>query len=278
MQIDTQEQKHQPVWLFFILTFLLSWAFWIPLAVSGRDPLHSAWIIAYLMGGFGPSIMGVIMMIRTTPSRIERRDFWKRLVNFRAISARWYLVIVLIFPLVFAVTYLADGWLGGPDAAFPTLEMIAANPFMLVVLLLSSLIGGAISEELGWRGFALDKLQERWNPFVSSLVLCFFWWAWHLPLFFVQGTTQYTTGINSTGFMVFTLCIIPLTFIMTWTYNHTRRSILSAVLLHMAYNFFLSLFYPVPHIQVLLLFLAAALVVSVNEWRRKTPAEGGLPT
>lgn len=267
MRLETQERKHQPVWLFFALTFLLSWVCWIALAISGRDPMRSAWIIAYLLGGLGPSIVGVGMMIHTTPKRDDRRDFWKRLVNFRAISAGWYLVIVLIFPLVFAVTYLVDGWLGGADATFPTLEMIAANPLLLVGLLFSSFIVGAISEELGWRGFALDKLQARWNPSVSSLILSFFWWAWHLPLFFVKGTTQHAIGIGTTGFLVFTLCIIPLTFIMTWAYNHNQRSILSAVLLHMAYTFFLSLFFPLPHTQVIFLFLAAALVVLVTEFR-----------
>lgn len=260
----TTKKRTDGTWLFFALIFGFSWLCWIPAALSGREPLGSAWIIPYILGGFGPSIVGVMMVYRQSTSREERKNFWKRSTDFRAISGRWYLIILLAFPLVFAASYLVDGFWGNGKPDLSMLAMVAANPIMLVNSLMTAFIGGALSEELGWRGFALDRLQARWNPMISSLILSVFWWAWHLPLFFINGTTQYKMGFGSPGFLVFTLDIVPLTFIMTWAYNHNRRSILSAVLLHMAYNFVLSFVFPFPDIQVVFLYVAAAVVILIS--------------
>jgi hypothetical protein len=42
-------------------------------------------------------------------------------------------------------------------------------------------------EEPGWRGFALDELQPRWNAPAASLVMGAIWVVWSLPLFFFEG-------------------------------------------------------------------------------------------
>lgn len=43
-------------------------------------------------------------------------------------------------------------------------------------------------EEVGWRGFALDRLQEQCHPIVAALVVGIFWGLWHIPLFFLTGS------------------------------------------------------------------------------------------
>ena len=50
---------------------------------------------------------------------------------------------------------------------------------MLVIL---SLLGGG-QEEPGWRGFALQRMLERWGPVEASVRLGVIWAVWHLPLF-----------------------------------------------------------------------------------------------
>ena len=44
-----------------------------------------------------------------------------------------------------------------------------------------------LPEEIGWRGYLLDRLQERWNALTASLVLGLVCWTWHLPLFVLPG-------------------------------------------------------------------------------------------
>ena len=258
------------VWIFFALTYGLSWILWIPAALFGQDFTSSAWGIPYILGGFGPSVAGVIMVYRTRDEE-GRRDFWRRVVDFKRISAGWYLFILLIFPAVFGVSFLLTTLLGKPLPAFETLTQIAANPLTLIGMMILGIITGPLSEELGWRGFALDPLQERWSPLVSSLVIAPFWWAWHLPLFFMEGRPQSTWGVSTPEFWLFLAGILPLSILHTWVYNENRWSTLAAVLLHFAYNFTWSLVYPISVsvnlLQVVLMSIAAVVLILVVEPR-----------
>lgn len=268
----TNDRESGPLWCFFVLTFALSWLFWVPAALFGRDFTSTAWGIPYILGGFGPSAAGIIMIIRSVAEE-ERRDFWRRVVDFSRISAGWYLFIAFIFPALFAASVALASLLGAPLPGFETLTQIAANPLTLVGMVIIGIIGGPLSEELGWRGFALERLEDRWSPLVSSLILAPFWWVWHLPLFFMSGTTQNAWGFGTTAFWLFLVGTVPLSVLLTWAYNCNNRSILAAILLHFTYNFTLSLVYPfsitVNLLQVGLLLFTAIGVVAVHEAPRR---------
>jgi membrane protease YdiL (CAAX protease family) len=103
-------------------------------------------------------------------------------------------------------------------------------------IIVANLIISGFSEELGWRGYALDRLQARWTPLVSSLILGAVHGLWHLPLFFVPGITQGEMGIASWGALLFLVVAVAGTVSYTWIYNNTQRSILSAILLHFLAN------------------------------------------
>jgi membrane protease YdiL (CAAX protease family) len=260
------DRTGKPLWLFFALTYVLSWMFWMPAALFGQDFTSSAWAIPYLLGGFGPSVAGLITVYRTRDKE-GRRDFWRRVIDFRRISPRWVLFIALIFPALFAISFLLARLSGEPWPGLDTLRHIAANPSVLLGMVVLGIVAGPLSEELGWRGFALDRLQHRWSPLVSSLILAPFWWLWHLPLFFMRGTTQQTSwGFGTREFWLFLIGIVPLSIILTWVYNRNDRSILAAILLHFAYNFTLNLVYPfsftVNLLQVSLQFVVAILLVA----------------
>lgn len=206
-------------------------------------------------------------MIHRNREKEARRDFWKRVIDPRRISVGWWFFIFLIFPALFAFSFLLNSLIGNPLPEFDTLAQIAANPLMLVGILLVGIVAGALSEELGWRGFALDRLQARWSPILSALILSIFWWAWHLPLFFIRGTTQYDWGVASPSFGLFSIGIVPLTILLNWSYNKNERSILAAILLHFAYNFVLSLVFPFSvtvylFLTILLILRAAVIVIA----------------
>jgi len=204
-------------------------------------------------------------MVYRTQDRGARRDFWRRVVGFHRISTPWYLLIFFIFPVVLAIGFLLYSVLGNPLPEFETLAQIASNPASLMGLVIIGIVGGALSEELGWRGFAMDMLHDRWPPLKSSLLIAPFWFGWHLPLFFMEGTTQSAWGIGTLSFWLFVVTIVPLSILFTWAYAQNRRSILAPILLHFAYNFTLSLVYPLPRTVNLLhttgLLIAAAAVV-----------------
>jgi membrane protease YdiL (CAAX protease family) len=184
------------------LAYGLTWLCWIPVALSGQEGTASPWIIPYMLGGFGPMAAGFIMAFRLK-GREGLRDLWMRMIDFRHISWGWYAFIFLIFPILFAAGVLLAVFLNAPLPGFQALRAVIANPLSLVGLLIIGIIAGALSEEPGWRGFALDQLQVRWSPLMSSLLLGFLWGGWHMPLFFMRGTTQYAWGFATPRFWLF---------------------------------------------------------------------------
>ena len=231
--------------LFIVLTYIISWLFWIPVALSGQDVNETILLIPFVLGGFGPSIAGIIMVYRNRDKK-GRRDFWKSIVDLKRISTKWYLFIFLIFPASFAILFGINSLHGNPLPEFKRMAQIGSNPLFLIGIVITGILTGPLSEELGWRGFALDRLQARWSPLISSLILAPFWWAWHLPLFFIQDTTQYKWGVGTLDFWLFMIAIVPLTILLTWVYNHNNKSILAAIFLHFMYNFTLGMVSPLP--------------------------------
>ena len=253
-------------WIFIALTYVLTWVFWIPLALSGQDVMAGPLIIPLVLGGFGPSIAGIIMTYRTQ-DRAGRRDFWRRSINFKQISLGWYVVIFGLFPLTYGLAILFDMLLGGSPPGADNLVQALANPAFLLVGVVMSLVLGPLSEEFGWRGFALDPLQSKWSALISSLVLGVFWLLWHTPEFFMQGipTGEIISGI--VPFLTFSADVIAMAVLYTWVFNNTQRSILSAILLHFSHNFMLNLLIPISEranlFQSALLVISAIFVVAV---------------
>ncbi len=218
---------------FLIITFLFSWLIWGILILF---PPAEEWFLALLiLGAFGPTLAAVYMVYTRENSQLKK-DFWNRLINIRLIGWKWLLLIFLIFPVILATGYSLLFLLGKqmPDFSsyFSGLDSINSIAFFLVFMLL----GGPLAEELGWRGYLLDPLLEKWGNLKGSVILGIIWLFWHLPLFFIEGSSQHQKGFGM-AFWSWSLQIMVLSVIFTWVYRHTHRSILAAVLLHFMANF-----------------------------------------
>lgn len=158
-----------------------------------------------------------------------RRDFWLRIIDIRRIKLRWYPVIFLFPAALDGLAALLDFLTGGRGWTFGAqVEQYSATPLYLIAIAFIA----PTFEEFGWRGYALDRLQLRWNALASSLILGFFWALWHLPLFFIKGTYQYSLGVGSLAFWTYMVYIIPLAIFFTWIFNNNNRSTLAAILFH----------------------------------------------
>jgi membrane protease YdiL (CAAX protease family) len=116
-----------------------------------------------------------------------------------------------------------------------SLNFVVAPLSIIPSILFATLI--PFIEELGWRGYSLDRLQAKWSALVSTLILGSVWSLWHLPLFFVEGTYQANLGVGTLEFWVFMIGVVALSFPFTWIYNNTRRSTLAVILFHAMINF-----------------------------------------
>lgn len=208
-----------------------SWLFW-GAAIrrdAGGSPMDSP---LFLIGGAGPPLAAVALtQLRETAA--VRRDFWVRVFDPRRLRGPWWAAALLLHPALVGLAFAVDVALGG---ALPTPEPEARSLPALLGLLFFVFWFGPLPEELGWRGFALDRLQARMGALAASLVLGSVWALWHVPLFLVPGTYQAGLEPGSLRSGVFFLSMIPLSVLITWVYNNTRRSTLSAVLIHYSGN------------------------------------------
>jgi membrane protease YdiL (CAAX protease family) len=191
--------------------------------------------LPFILGGFIPSLVGIGLTARTE-GRAGLGRLWRRACAFR-FGLRWYAAI-LALPLVAAGAQVLANWATGSQlhAAEPLAAMLT-NPVLWVPFTIQIIFLGPLSEEFGWRGYAQDRLLAALTPLSGSLLLGAVWAAWHLPLFFIPGTSQSAAGQPLLQFAAFAAGVISETVVMTWLYNRTGRSLGAAVLLHAAINF-----------------------------------------
>lgn len=220
--------RHQLI-AFFVITFSLSWTFWIGMAFSGFG--ESLGLAAVVPGAFGPPLaaLGVVWL-----TGVPLRQ-WVRSVSHPFVSPRWY-VIAVVLPLLLVIVGLLGLIVLDINLAFGVLPERGAMFLPTVVFML--LLGGG-QEELGWRGFALPELQRRLHPALAAIFLGVVWAVWHLPLFFLPGASQF-----GTSFAVYAVGVIGLSILFVWLFNRSG-SVAVMMIFHGSYNASLIL-YPLP--------------------------------
>ena len=256
-------------WVYFLATYLWSGIFGGLAILMGLSMESAAGLVLVLLAALGPMIMGIAFTYLTRDTE-GRRDYWKRIVSFKRIPARWYLVILIFVPILNGLAALLDGLTGGTGATWGEAALnLLTNPASLILSILFATLFPFI-EELGWRGYLLDRLQEKYSALVSSLILGILWSLWHLPTFFIRDSYQASLGIGTPAFWLFFAGIVPLTFVFTWIYNNTNRSTLAVILFHAMVNFTGELFTlseRADNLSILLWFVAGVVLAVV--WSTK---------
>lgn len=241
MMTDLNEKRLASPWLFFILNFTWTWLFWIPAALLSRSGSSILVTALHFIGGIGP-VLAALILVYMRKNVDFKRDYWRRVFDFKRIKARWYIVILLTFPLFTLIPALIDILLSGDGIRLEMAEKFVSQPLMILPFTIFMLFFGPIPEELGWRGYALDGLQKKRNALVASLILGAFWASWHLPLFFMHGTYHFKLGVGTLSFWIFMIEPIFGSILYAWIYNNTNRSTLSAILFHFMGNYMGELF------------------------------------
>lgn len=224
------------VWVFFLLTFAFSWGFWGPPALGGRKP----GLLELMAGGSGPTLMGILGAFLFL-DREGKKLFWDRALSLRRASGRWWAVAAILFPALISVALVAYRLLGGEPLAARGVPEVLSSPAGMLGFIISMLVAGPLSEEFGWRGFALVELQKRHSPLAASLILGVVWGLWHVPLFLMVDTTQGALGFGTVYFYLFLVQAVALSVIFSWVFARTRESVLVAIVLHFTFNAALAL-------------------------------------
>lgn len=253
------------VWGFLALSHGWTWGFWAVAAARGMSVWQMPATVFFLIGGTGV-ILGGVVMSRVTYGPAGLRTLGRRLVDPARIGPRWWAVILLLYPVL---TLAAAGLALVLDGTARPLDLDAAaarlvHPLGLVAMIGFILVIGPLPEEIGWRGYLLDRFQERWNALTASLALGFVWWSWHLPLFWLPGYFD-AFGRAPTPLALLS-GILPSAILYTWVYNNTQRSVLAVVVLHFMQNFTGEFLGFAEEARPLRLGLEIALALSVTLW------------
>jgi membrane protease YdiL (CAAX protease family) len=209
--------------LFFVIAFGWSWLFWLPDLLASTGTLKLPDLLRSIFSGigvFGPTVAAFgLTYIRQGKSGVRQlwRHGWD--LHFKKI---WLLPTLVLIPIIGVVTAIVLSVFKQNVAWEYSVPPIMIAPVIIMIYFLN-----ALPEEYGWRGFALDRLQQRWNALTSSLILGVLWGLWHLPLHFISGTTQAVIPIWE-----FVLQTVVLTVLYTWLNNNTGGSVLVAILFH----------------------------------------------
>jgi uncharacterized protein len=138
----------------------------------------------------------------------------------------WYAVAIL-GPALFPVGgFLLGLALGKPTPPAPALQVWLSLPLVLLALVIPALL-----EEIGWRGYALPRLQRRLGPLLASLVLGVVWAGVHLPLWLLPGF-----GFAEQSLALYVVQVTAISVVLAWLYNATGGSLLLTGLAHAAVN------------------------------------------
>jgi len=216
--------KRHPIITFFVLTYVLTWAIESPLVFLTDSVTATQGLVLVILASNVPSVVAIVLTAIVF-GRGPLRKLLGRLLIWR-INPLWYLVVILgPIALTEGVVGL-NALMGGPalSLGMPLLGVLSMLAFSIVP-------GSALGEEIGWRGYALPRLQSRMSALGASLIIGPIWALWHLPLWLTG-----TPGRTPTLYAAFVISTIALSVILTWVYNSTGGSLLMVVLLHATYN------------------------------------------
>jgi membrane protease YdiL (CAAX protease family) len=223
--------KSRPVLAYFALTFAISWGGILMVIGPGgilgtREVSEGLMPLVYLATLLGPSVAG-ILLTGLVDGRAGFRELLSRLFRWR-VGARWYAVALLTAPLLITATLFVLS-LTSPEF----LPAIVTTDDKVSLLLTGVVMGLAVGffEELGWTGFAVPRLRQRYGVFTTGLIVGLLWGAWHLPLFL--------GSVSSSGALppAFYLSVLLFSFLpayrilMMWVYDRAG-SLLVAILMH----------------------------------------------
>lgn len=222
----TKEYKN--IVLFITITLGCSFVLWGSLFIfeieapnlESGEPTKILPMFIFIINGFIPSIAGIILYRR-------QRDIYKgRLKTIVPNGSLVFPIIILIGSfggILFLQVLLYNLFVSSYDYS-----IIGANISQLIPLI----ILGPLSEEIGWRGYFQDQFKSM-NSLKTSLVIGIVWALWHLPLFFIIGTTQQMNNVN---FFTFVILLVLQSYIMTYFYNRCKGSLFISIFIHYLYT------------------------------------------
>jgi len=218
--MNANRSTEKLVFNYSLLVFALSIPIWIIGGLTGLQllpglPFGSLMTVC-------PMIAALILVYRERKlagvSALLKRSF-----DFQRTKAKvWYIPVVLLMPVVMVLAYEMMRLLGLP---LPTPEISLLSGLTLFPVFFVAALG----EELGWSGYIIDPMQERWGALRASIVLGIIWAAWHVVPF-MQVPRSPVWIVSQCLF------IAAARVLQVWLYNNTGKSVFGQAVFHAMLN------------------------------------------
>ena len=243
---------------FYILVFAFTWFFWLCAILFNEG---NSLFLFTLLGLISPATIAVVTVL-TSKNNALKADFRRKLIKFYRIKPLSMLIAILTFAAIVVTSILISLLFGGSINQLSFTEDFSfsiGGTSALFTTLLASII-----EELGWRGYGEDAVGAYHTWFTESIIFGCIWAAWHLPLFWINGTYHY--GLRQLGpvYMInFLVSTIPFDFIQTWVYVKNRRSMLATIIFHLFVNIMQEKIAMTPETKIIESFVVLAATVII---------------
>lgn len=203
-----------------LLVFALALPFWWLGAATGRRLLPGLPVSALMACC---PLLAAALLVYGEDRAAGVRALLRRSYDYRRIGAwRWYAPALLLMP---AVTAAAYGLMRLTGVPLPPPDV----PGRAAPVLALAFFGGALGEELGWSGYALDPLQARRGALRAGVLLGVVWAGWHLVPLVQVG--------RAPGWIAWwCLFTVAARVLLVWLYNNTGRSVCAVALCHATIN------------------------------------------
>lgn len=228
---------------FFIITYVWAWIIWLPFVLpyfnfyAMTDTLEGLVMSAMMIGAFGPLASALILTYSEGGFRAIK-NYFKRCLNFR-IKPIYYLIAVVSALGITATAHYVTNILGIdtlPDTLIPSEITIPIYILIVPYLIMMFLVGGG-QEELGWRGFAQDPLQDNFGIVKGSIILGLFWGLWHAPLWLIPNE-----GHSYYSFVAFIIFTMSWSVVIGIIYNISGKKVIIPWIMHAVNNLSVPLF------------------------------------
>ena len=258
----TRAARRTPLLTFYLLAFCISWAGYVPLLAQSRSIPGFAspfWIAAMLLPGIGPTLAALIV--------VALEQDWSSAIHsvlgafLKPVPLRWLLVSILL-PLAILL---------GARSIAEVLDHTSSSPISLnsFSLFAFTSLGGNLWEEVGWRGFALRRLETRHNALLSAILVGVLWALWHIPLFLLRNNPMSMAQIP---FFTWAAGLLGQSILLACIFNSTAGSLQAVTLCHVSGNLLAALIgVPSRGADAALRVLTAALVLAVYGTQLRSP-------
>ena len=209
---------------FFLLVIVFSIPFWAVGPVAERflpEALTASLPVSALMA-CAPIFAAVVLTWREGGTGAVK-GLLRRALDYKRISKKvWYVPILFFWPALMVLQYGLVSLVRGP---LPRPQI----PVVMVLVSFGMFFVGAVGEEVGWQGYAIDPLQERWNALRASLLLGSLWAVWHIiPMIQLNRAPAWIAWQGMT--------MVLARILIVWLYNNTGKAVLAAILFHAMNN------------------------------------------